>query len=67
METIKTTKELDELLKNTEALDVVYIHSECHLASPTWCKYHADGFIIIECAKCGLEIIKIGVDNNCQK
>lgn len=37
---------------------VVYLHSKCHPASPTWVSVRDNGTtMLVECAECGKEII----------
>lgn len=35
--------------------DILYIHSNCHIESPTWC-YYKDGVLTVECSVCKLYI-----------
>ena len=37
--------------------DYLYVHSRCHIRSPTWAKYNDDE-LIIECAECGKMIAR---------
>lgn len=30
---------------------IVYIHSDCHIESPTWCSYR-NGILSVECSIC---------------
>jgi len=66
MEVIQGAKELDSMKRNCCKTKFIYLHSDCHPLKPTWCKYHSDGFIIIECSECGKEIIKIAVQDSQQ-
>lgn len=71
MEIIYRVKELGDLLKkHYVSAQFVYFHSKCHPSKPVWCKYHSDGFIIIECSECEKEIIKnsgFGFTGHCDR
>lgn len=61
---IQTRPYLDTLrctVPNCDCGGILYWHSTCHPQSPTWTKYHPDGFVEIECAECGTSLIKIAV------
>lgn len=44
--------------------NVLYMHSKCHIKSPTWTKIDFDtNQAIIECAECGEEVVRLRLDN----
>ena len=48
----------------------VYLHSKCHLTSPTWVMVHADGkHATVECAECRqpIAIIELGNEKKARK
>jgi hypothetical protein len=44
---------------NCNCKGILYLHAQCHPEEPTWCCYHPDGFIIVECSICHKEAVKI--------
>lgn len=43
--------------------NIMYMHSRCHINSPTWTKVDFDlNQAIIECAECGKEIMRLKLE-----
>ena len=40
--------------------DPVFLHSGCHIKSPTWCSYF-DGVLTVRCAECKKIVAEIAV------
>ena len=55
--------ELDQLSQRCDrcdALEGVFLHSECHPEAPMWCKYYG-GILALECSACGKIVVCIFV------
>jgi hypothetical protein len=56
-----TQKQLSKMVCTECECDssVLWLHSRCHPEAPTWTRYHRDGFLIVTCSVCEMEIVKI--------